>query len=512
MPERTTVTESLAGPPVLGPHLDRSARTTTRPANLATFTATYKVEPGETVKCTFTNQKRSLIIVKKVTDPSGCDSSRSASTRATTRTASRSPTDRQNQSEPLIRPGTYSVSASTHYRAGQLESATCSNGDESERNPSSERPPGGDVHVHERARAEAHTHRSSPTCTTQTTRRSRRRDRLERSRLGHGEWLGRHADRHGQLQGLLGNLQCSGDGSDAGTVALDGSGVAHPSRPAVVPAGGLSFRGHYSGDAVYASGDGRLRDARGDQLTPTVVTDVHNADHQTITQAAIGSSVHDSATVSGSGATPTGTVSFRVYLGNLQCSGDGSDAGTVALDGSGVAHPSNSAVVPAGGLSFRGHYSGDAVYASGDGPCETLAATQLTPTVVTDVHNADHQTITQAAIGSSVHDSATVSGSGATPTGTVSFRVYLGNLQCSGDGSDAGTVALDGSGVAHPSNSAVVAAGGLSFRGHYSGDAVYASGDGPCETLAATQLTVGQGSINVSKSANPTSSRSRAAR
>ena len=171
--------------------------------------------------------------------------------------------------------------------------------------------------------------------------------------------------------------------------------------------------------------------------------------------------MHDSATVSGSGATPTGSVDFRVYLGNLQCSGEGSTAGTVALDGSGVAHPSNSAVVPAGGLSFRGHYSGDAVYTAGDGPCETLAATQLTPTVLTTVHNADHQAVTQAAIGSSVHDSATVSGSGATPTGSVDFRVYLGNLQCSGEGSTAGTVALDGSGVAHPSNSAVVPAGGL---------------------------------------------------
>ncbi|TKJ30526.1 MAG: hypothetical protein CEE40_04825 [Chloroflexi bacterium B3_Chlor] len=38
--------------------------------NTQTATATFNVEPGETVKCTFTNTKRGSIIVRKVTDPS----------------------------------------------------------------------------------------------------------------------------------------------------------------------------------------------------------------------------------------------------------------------------------------------------------------------------------------------------------------------------------------------------------------------------------------------------------
>ena len=103
-----------------------------------------------------------------------------------------------------------------------------------------------------------------------------------------------------------------------------------------------------------------------------------------------------------------------------------------------MADPSNSALVPAGGLSFRAHYDGDAVYHPGDGPCEPLTSSKLTPTVRTDVHDAQHAVITSAAIGATVHDKAAVSGSGATPTGDVDFTVWLGNTTCSGEGSSAG--------------------------------------------------------------------------
>ena len=234
------------------------------------------------------------------------------------------------------------------------------------------------------------------------------------------------------------------------------------------------------------------------KLTPSVTTDVHDGQHAVITSAAIGSTVHDKATVSGSGPTPTGTVDFTVWLGNATCSGEGSSAGSnVALVG-GVADPSESKVVPAGGLSFRAHYDGDAVYEPGDGPCEPLAATKLVPTVTTDVHDAQHAVITSAAIGSTVHDKATVSGSGPTPTGTVDFTVWLGNTTCSGEGSSAGNDVALVAGAADPSTSQVVPAGGLSFRAHYDGDLVYEPGDGPCEPLVA--LT---GTIIVEKQTSP---------
>jgi uncharacterized repeat protein (TIGR01451 family) len=147
-------------------------------------------------------------------------------------------------------------------------------------------------------------------------------------------------------------------------------------------------------------------------------------------------------------------------------------------------------VVPAGGLSFRAHYDGDSVYEPGDGPCEPLTATKLTPTVTTDVHDAQHAVITQAAIGSTVHDKATVTGSAGAPTGTVDFTVWLGNTTCSGQGAPAGTNVPLVSGAADPSDSRVVPGGGLSFRAHYDGDSVYEADDGPCEPLTALGGTI----------------------
>jgi uncharacterized repeat protein (TIGR01451 family) len=389
-PGTYTVTESLDGRPfwdLTSLVCDDSNSS----GDLATLTATYRVEAGETVRCVFTNTKRSLIIVKKITDPAGAEESFDFDANYDEDGVTLADGE-QNVSDPLL-PGAYSVTE--HETPGwQLDSATCSNGDD----PS-------DIDLPASV---------TVTCTFTNVPR--------------------------------------------------------------------------------------------EKLTPTVTTDVHDASHAIVTSAPIGSSVHDSATVTGSGTTPTGSVSFRVFLGNLECSGDGSAAGTVELNEAGVAHPSDSVVVPVGGLSFRAHYEGDANYTSGDGPCETLAPTKLTPTVVTYVHNASHQVVTEAPLGSSVHDRADVTGSAGTPTGSVTFTVYLGNTTCSGEsGQDAGTIALDASGVAHPSSSVVVPTGGLSFRAHYGGDSTYTSGDGPCETLSAIPLTIGKGAIDVQKDANPLS-------
>jgi uncharacterized repeat protein (TIGR01451 family) len=283
----------------------------------------------------------------------------------------------------------------------------------------------------------------------------------------------------------MGNAQCEGQGAAAGSVALS-DGVAHPSNPASVPVGGLSYRAQYSGDDTYNPSTGPCEPLAGDKLDSSTATDVHNADHEVVTHMPIGSSVHDKATVSGALTTPTGAVDFTVFMGNTHCEGERVAAGSVALSG-GVAHPSNDATVPVGGLSYRARYSGDDTYNPSTGPCEPLAGDKLDSSTATDVHNADHEVVTRAPIGSSVHDKATVSGALTIPTGDVSFRVYLGNTQCEGAGETAGSVALSG-GIAHPSDIATVPVGGLSYRAHYNGDDTYNPSTGPCEQLAGHKL------------------------
>src|SRR5207253_1148904 len=49
---------------------DDANSATASSGDTSTRQATFKVDPGETVTCTFTNRKRGTIVVKKVTNPS----------------------------------------------------------------------------------------------------------------------------------------------------------------------------------------------------------------------------------------------------------------------------------------------------------------------------------------------------------------------------------------------------------------------------------------------------------
>ena len=114
--------------------------------------------------------------------------------------------------------------------------------------------------------------------------------------------------------------------------------------------------------------------------TPAVSTEVHDAGHNVVTTVPLGTTVHDRAAVGTiAGFTPTGSVDFTFFT-NGTCTGGGSAAGTVALDGSGVAHPSQTrGPLAAGAYSFRAHYGGDANYLAGDSACEPLTVSTATP-------------------------------------------------------------------------------------------------------------------------------------
>src|SRR5207253_2878055 len=130
---------------------------------------------------------------------------------------------------------------------------------------------------------------------------------------------------------------------------------------------------------------------------------IHNANHAVITSAAIGSTVHDSATVTGTqaGGTPTGTVTFTVYS-SADCSTGGVAGTPVALNGSGVADPSQTAVQSVGGISLTAHYNGSTTYNESTSSCEQLTLSLHDALPISAIHNANHAVITSAAIGSTV--------------------------------------------------------------------------------------------------------------
>src|SRR5581483_11725536 len=233
---------------------------------------------------------------------------------------------------------------------------------------------------------------------------------------------------------FYGNGECSGDGVAAGSAPLDGEGVADGSSvTSALAAGSYSFRAHYGGDSNFNASEGPCEPLTVTKADTSTATEVHDGDHQVVTSVPLGSTVHDSATVTSANDSfdPTGTVSFTWYA-NGECSGEGSAAGSASL---------------------RAHYGGDSNFNASEGPCEPLTVTKADTSTATEVHDGDHQVVTSVPLGSTVHDSATVTSANDSfdPTGTVSFTWYA-NGECSGEGSSAGTASLDG-GVAHPSSS-----------------------------------------------------------
>ena len=201
--------------------------------------------------------------------------------------------------------------------------------------------------------------------------------------------------------------------------------------------------------------------ARAD-TAPTITNSIQSGTNVALTTAPIGTSVFDVATIASSTAstTPTGTVDFSVYA-NTSCSGTPTTQSAVALV-DGAATSSNS-IVPAAGLSYRVHYSGDANNSAVDSSCQALTATSASVSLSTALSTST------VLAGSTVYDTATLSGETADATGTVAYTAYSNNL-CTTGATSAGVKTV-ASGVS-PDSDALL----FNFPGTYYWQAVY-SGD-----------------------------------
>ena len=228
--------------------------------------------------------------------------------------------------------------------------------------------------------------------------------------------------------------------------------------------------------------------------TPTVITEIHDAAENVVTggSAPVGTSVHDSATLTaGTGPAPEGTVIF-FWFTDGNCSGDlvtGEPTAIsdpfVLVDGKVDATAFSQGPLAAGAYSFKAHYNGDdpnGFYDPSDSSCEPLAV-GLTPVVTTEIHDDTEAVVISVPLGTTVHDAAALIVTGPTPTGTVDFAFY-NNGSCIPVGEPSGSVALDGFGVAHPSDSKTpLLAGNYSFRAFYNGDGNYLPALSDCEPL-----------------------------
>lgn len=243
------------------------------------------------------------------------------------------------------------------------------------------------------------------------------------------------------------------DGSIAlGSVALDTTGQAALTTSAL-GVGTRSITATYSGDSNYA----------GSTSAPVSVTVTPASTTTTLSSSAnpsvAGQSVTFTATVSSSSGTPTGTVTF----------GDGgSTLGTGALNASGMATFSTSA------LSVRTH-SITATYGG-----DTKFATSTSSTLVQSVGQASTTSLTTSSTsvrsGHSVTFTATVSSSSGSPTGLVTFK----------DGTTVlGSVALNSERQAATMTTSSLSVGTHSITATYGGDSTHLS-----STSTAVAVTV----------------------
>ncbi|MGD0096379.1 MAG: protease pro-enzyme activation domain-containing protein [Terracidiphilus sp.] len=270
-----------------------------------------------------------------------------------------------------------------------------------------------------------------------------------------------------------GSVTLSGGGYTSATATLASGSYTFTIPGSSLSAGSVTLTAAYSGDGTYAPASGTAT-VTVTKLTPTVSVTPSQTTFNSNQQITV------TGTVTGTSVTPTGTVTL---------SGDGytSAPATLSSGSYSITIPYNSFTQSAT-FALTALYSGDTVYNSATGSANVTVTyvKPLTPTV----------TVTPASTtlnsGQSLKVTATVSGSGATPTGTVllSGGGYASTAQTLVAGTYAFTI---------PANTLNIGTDTLTVA-FTTGDANYASG------LGNTSVTVALSTFTLSASAATPSS------
>ena len=235
------------------------------------------------------------------------------------------------------------------------------------------------------------------------------------------------------------------DGTPGAPVALDGAGQT-TTASAALAVGAHSVSASFAGVSGYDPSAGALP---GGQTVDQAAS--ATALESSLNPSGVGQDVTFTATVTGAGDTPTGDVVFKEGANTL--------AGPVALDGAGQASFATSAL-PAGPHTVDAFYYGDTNHQASNG-----GVVQQVNSVVQPSTTALASSLNPSTYGQDVTLTATVTGGGGTPTGTVVFTV---------DGTPGAPVALDGAGQASFATAALDA-GTHSVSAAYGGDGTYTS-------------------------------------
>jgi large repetitive protein len=192
-----------------------------------------------------------------------------------------------------------------------------------------------------------------------------------------------------------------------------------------------------------------------------------------------GQSINLFATVSGSGATPTGTVQFNI---------DGSAFGSPVTLSSGTATITGISTLAVGTHTVTASYSGDSNFSSSTG---TLSGGQVVNAATTST--AVTSNLNPSAYGQSVTFTATISGQYGLVKGRVRGQAVSGTVAWSNNTGCGMTTVTSGNSGAATCTTSVLAAGSDTVTAIYSGDSNHSGSTGSfSETVnqAATTTTV----------------------
>ena len=223
--------------------------------------------------------------------------------------------------------------------------------------------------------------------------------------------------------------------------------------------------------------------------SPTLATSVKDSNGVTVTSPlALGSSVHDTATMTGGSTTITGTVTYSFYSSG-DCSGT-STTQDVTIVTNTIPDSSATGALGAGSYSYKAHYGGDTNNNPSTSDCEPFSVNMATPGITTEVSPS-----TTLMLGQTASDTATVTGVDSIPvTGSVTYSFYLTG-DCSGVASSTETVSVGSS----SSSTAALAVGSYSYKATYGGDSNYGTAPSDCEPF-----TVSQADTTISTTITPT--------
>jgi hypothetical protein len=275
---------------------------------------------------------------------------------------------------------------------------------------------------------------------------------------------------------------CVTGGANLGTKTLSAAGTASSDASTNTNAvGTYCWRAEYSGNNIYLSST--HTDADHECFTtiklPSTTDTLASPNSNTVVP---GTSVTDTATVTGTGGTPTGTVTFFLCqpadVTANGCETGGANLGTKTLDANGQATSDASTnTTTIGKYCWRAEYSGSALY----DPSNHTDSTHECFTTVKQPSSTDTLSSPNGdtTVGASVSDTATVTGSGPTPTGTVSFFLCQpAEVTAGGCVGTAGTQvgaakALSGGVATSASTTNTNTVGKYCWRAEYSGNGFY---------------------------------------